>query len=99
MPVVLQPNVKSSELDVNCIAQIAAELHIVRPLAEVMYTRGFVDPDSARHFLFETEPLHEPELLCGMSEAAACIRKAVAAGEKIVVYGDYDVTVFAPRQF
>lgn len=91
MPVVLQPNVKSSELDVNCIAQIAAELHIVRPLAEVMYTRGFADPDSARHFLFETEPLHEPELLCGMSEAAACIREAVAAGEKIVVYGDYDV--------
>ena len=91
MPVVLQPNVKSSELDVNRIAQIAAELHIVRPLAEVMYTRGFTDPDSARQFLFETEPLHEPELLRGMSEAAACIRKAVAAGEKIVVYGDYDV--------
>lgn len=37
------------------------------------------------------EDLHDPFLLEGMAEAVARIEQAVEKGERIVVYGDYDV--------
>ena len=91
MPVVLQPNLKSSELNLNQIAQIAAELKIVRPLAEVLYTRGFSQPEAARKFLFGETELRDPLLLSGLAEALETIRRAVGEGKRIVIYGDYDV--------
>jgi single-stranded-DNA-specific exonuclease len=65
----------------------------VRPLtARVLLNRGFEDPDAARRFLYPTlEHLHDPYRLTGMKEALERLRRAISTGEKILIYGDYDV--------
>ncbi len=60
--------------------------------ARVLAARGFVDPDAAHAFLHPTlDGLNDPYSLAGMGEAVARLRKAIAANEKILVFGDYDV--------
>jgi single-stranded-DNA-specific exonuclease len=63
------------------------------PLASrVLYARGFRDAGQARVFLdCPLEALHDPNLMLGMREAVARLRRAVDAREKILIYGDYDV--------
>lgn len=60
--------------------------------ARVLLNRGLEDLDSGRRFLFPTlEHLHDPRQLAGMTEALDRLRRAISAGEKILIYGDYDV--------
>jgi len=47
--------------------------------------------DLKRHFLPSIEQLHDPFLLKGMDLAVDRIVKALESGEKILLYGDYDV--------
>lgn len=60
--------------------------------AAVLCARGVDTAQDARAFL-STDPagLHDPMLMQDMALAVAEIRRAMAAGEKIVVFGDYDV--------
>ncbi|MDX6538078.1 MAG: single-stranded-DNA-specific exonuclease, partial [Gaiellales bacterium] len=53
--------------------------------------RGLADAEAARAFLDSDGPLHDPFALGDMAEACALIEKAIAAGGRIVVHGDYDV--------
>ena len=61
-------------------------------VAQLLICRGITDPSKARSFL---EPklmdLYDPETLPGCAVAARRIHAAVAARERIVIYGDYDV--------
>jgi len=57
----------------------------------VLAARGVSDPEEARRFLYEEEPLCDPMLMKDMDRAVARLRKALEAGEKVAVYGDYDV--------
>ena len=51
-----------------------------------------VNSFTAPEFLVPTlSALHDPMLLCGMQQAVSRIQKAVLTGEKILIYGDYDV--------
>ena len=59
--------------------------------AKVLAARGVSDPEEARRFLYEEEPLCDPMLMKDMDRAVARLRKALEAGEKVAVYGDYDV--------
>lgn len=65
----------------------------IRPLtARVLASRGISEPDAAHRFLYPTlEHLHDPHKLAGMAEALARLRRAISGGEKILIYGDYDV--------
>src|SRR5215510_10013803 len=65
----------------------------IGPLAaRVLSHRGYRDPDAARRFLRPSlDELHDPRLLCGMQEAVARLSAAIRAGEKVLIYGDYDV--------
>lgn len=65
----------------------------VHPLvAQILHNRGLDDPVAAGEFLDpKLTDLHDPELLSGAVHAAELIAKAVSAGRKIVIYGDYDV--------
>ena len=54
--------------------------------------RGLTDETSMKEFLFgKAEPYYDPFLLKDMERAARRIQKAREAGEKITVFGDYDV--------
>lgn len=63
------------------------------PLASrIMSARGLGDPATARAFLEPTlRELHDPSLMPGMDLAAARLLEAGDRGERIVIYGDYDV--------
>lgn len=63
------------------------------PLAAVaLCARGMDTPEKAKAFLATgPEGLYDPMRLRDMDKAADTIRAAVCAGEKIVVFGDYDV--------
>ena len=64
----------------------------VSPLvARVLVHRGVGTAEEARQFLRpELSSLHDPALLPDIDEAVARIRRAVADGEQILLYGDYD---------
>ena len=60
-------------------------------LSALLRARGIADPESAQRFLNPTlDQLTDPELMPGMAEAVRLIREAVAAGDPVTVYGDYD---------
>lgn len=61
-------------------------------LARLAWMRGVNHPDDLACRLDPSwERTHDPYLMPGMAAAVARIQKAVAAGEPITVYGDYDV--------
>src|SRR4051812_529732 len=73
-------------------AALAAALGIGMPTAKVLCARGFSDPADARRFLRPTfEELHDPLLMADMPAALDRLSRAIAANEKILIYGDYDV--------
>lgn len=60
--------------------------------AKVMVNRGYSSPEAAARFLGKNRDcFHSPALLADMDKAVRRIRAAVDGGEKITVYGDYDV--------
>jgi len=72
--------------------RLLRELDIPVFLASLLTTRGFSDVPSAAEYLSpKMRSLAAPELLPEMSLAAARVLEAVKAGERIVLYGDYDV--------
>src|SRR3954467_13796922 len=73
-------------------AELAA-LHVESPLlAQLLLNRGISTPEAAAPFLDPPRPI-APELadMAGLADAVRRIERALDAGEKIVVYGDYDV--------
>lgn len=61
-------------------------------LAQVLVNRGLTTVEAARAFLNAGyEQLHRPELMPGLDRAAERIVRAVKGGEKVALYGDYDV--------
>ncbi len=72
--------------------ELAAAAGLSPPAARVLWHRGYRDPNAVRGFLGpRIEDLHDPMLLLGMGAAVERLRRAVAGGEKILLYGDYDV--------
>ena len=67
--------------------------HGVNPLVSVfLASRGVRDTEDARAFLYDMpDAIYDPNLMKDMDKAVARIRKAVETGERIVIYGDYDV--------
>lgn len=60
--------------------------------AAVLSARGIDTPDAAAAYLScDTAGLHDPLLLADMDKAVAVVEGALQRGERIVVYGDYDV--------
>ncbi len=65
------------------------DLHPV--VAQLLFGRGITDPVAAARFLACEDAAADPFALAGMAEAVARVRQALAHGEQIVVYGDFDV--------
>ncbi len=80
------------DLDAQLSRALAAQLGIQPITAQVLASRGWTDAAAARRFLApDLAHLHDPLLLTGMSAAVARIQSAIAAKQKILIYGDYDV--------
>lgn len=60
-------------------------------LAKLLALRGFTDGATAQAFLDCNGMLHDPLRMADMDRAAERVRRAIASGETIAVYGDYDV--------
>ena len=88
----LSPQWLIPEADPQAVCVLAQALHIQPLTARVLAGRGLTDPEAAQRFLEPSlDHLHAPELLTGMREAVERLRAAIAAREKILIYGDYDV--------
>lgn len=71
---------------------LASEMKVSPIVAALLISRGYETPEKAHRFLNPSfDDLHEPYLLKGMKMAVERILKAVESGEKILVWGDYDV--------
>jgi single-stranded-DNA-specific exonuclease len=71
---------------------LSRQLGVTPLVARILTARGYSDPDSAAAFLNPAlDGLHDPFALLGMDRAVARIREAIASGERILLYGDYDV--------
>jgi single-stranded-DNA-specific exonuclease len=79
--------------DSNGRARALAEaLGVSTVVAGVLAARGVETEESARALLRPSlEQLHDPSLMLGMREAVARVLRALDAGERILIYGDYDV--------
>lgn len=67
------------------------ELDLPAPAVQVLLNRGIHELDEARRFLLSgPQEFHDPSLLAGMDQAVTRLARAIEAGERIRVYGDYD---------
>lgn len=74
------------------LKQSAATWNVPSLLAQLLLNRGVASAEQARVFLNpKLSALSPPETLPGAVDAARLIGDAVRRGQRIVVYGDYDV--------
>ncbi len=59
--------------------------------AMVLASRGLTDPKKAAAYLSCNAELYDPFLMTDMDKAVARVQQAIDRGEKIAVFGDYDV--------
>lgn len=72
--------------------ELAAALHISPVVARLLLSRGCGDEAAANRFLNPSlDDLHDPFDLPDMEAACARIARAIEAGERICIHGDYDV--------
>jgi single-stranded-DNA-specific exonuclease len=78
--------------DNEYVIKLADELNIDTVLSTLLINRGITSYDDARYFFRpDLRHLHDPFLMADMEKAINRIETAIAAGEKILIYGDYDV--------
>lgn len=83
--------IKSSG-DENVINSLSRELGIERPLAQLLVQRGVSTFKEAKDFFRpDLANLHDPFLMKDMDVAIQRILDAIQSGEKVLIYGDYDV--------
>ena len=74
------------------ITDLALELHVSRLSARILYNRGIRNKKQATAYVHPSlDALHDPFLMRDMDKAVERLTRAIHNGEKILVYGDYDV--------
>lgn len=68
------------------------ELHCSPLIARLLVNRGVLTPAEAQLFLAGSlDDLYNPQRMKSIEEAVVLIRQALDHGQKVLVYGDYDV--------
>jgi len=79
-------------VDETVVDRLCLESDLPRPMLRLLIQRGLTDRDAMDGFLFpRLSQLSDPMLLPGMPAAVDRIWQAIHTGERITVYGDYDV--------
>ncbi|MFA4997189.1 MAG: single-stranded-DNA-specific exonuclease RecJ [Bacteroidales bacterium] len=74
------------------VRQISSELGVDQALANLLVQRNIKTFTQAKSFFRpQLEDLHDPFLMKDMEKAVRRLDRAIREGEKILVYGDYDV--------
>ena len=79
--------------DPDVVPRLREDLNdLPEALARALAARGIDSLERARRFFRpERADLHDPFEMAGMKRAAARLDEALEAGERVLVYGDYDV--------
>jgi len=73
-------------------ADLAGKLRTSPVIAQILLNRGIAQSDDCFRFLQPSlKCLHEPFAMPNLRKAAERVARAIAAKEKICIYGDYDV--------
>ncbi len=80
------------KVDPNVISRISQKFHLHQLIATVLYNRNIRSDEQLFHFFNDSlDDLFDPFLLDYMEVAVERIISALQSGEKIMIYGDYDV--------
>lgn len=83
-------NVKTQ--DINCVNTLSDALNCSDIVSRLLINRKIATKEQAQHFLYPDNSVdYNPFLLGDMDKAVQRIESAVINGEKICIYGDYDV--------
>src|SRR6266705_3157265 len=78
--------------NLETVQHFVGELNLPPLVARLLVLRGIESPEAADRFLNPTlQHLHDPHLMADMDAAVQRLRRAIDRGEKILIYGDYDV--------
>jgi single-stranded-DNA-specific exonuclease len=78
--------------DPEIVRTLSHELSLSPLLARLLVLRGIDAPQAAERFLCPSlDHLHDPFRMADMRAAVARLERAIALGEKVLIYGDYDV--------
>ena len=71
---------------------LSSQMEIPLEIARILVNRNITTRDEAQAFLYGTlDNLQDPFLMTGMRAAVDRLRNACLRGEKIIIFGDYDV--------
>ncbi len=74
------------------VSALSEAVGVTFPMAMLLYTRGYRTAEAVRSFFHQaTACLHDPFLMCDMQKAVDRVELALQNGERIAIYGDYDV--------
>ena len=74
------------------IAALSEQTGLSLIMARLLYTRGYRTPAQVNAFFRQEEvSFHDPYLMRDVASAVARIERALENGERIAIYGDYDV--------
>ena len=78
--------------DEPTVEALARAVGINPVVARLLCLRGLGDPAEAERFLHPSlDHLHDPSRLTDLPRAVERLERAIAAGERIAIHGDYDV--------
>lgn len=78
--------------DVQTAARLTEELNVDPVIADLLVQRGITSYEEAfKYFRPALEDLHDPWQMQDMDVAVERLEKAIDEGERILIYGDYDV--------
>ena len=82
----------AQDVDKQLVKDLSESLGIDEKLAILLVQRGITNYEEAKNFFRPSlDHLHDPFLMKDMDKAVDRLQKAIADGEKILIYGDYDV--------
>ncbi|MFD2034247.1 single-stranded-DNA-specific exonuclease RecJ [Belliella marina] len=78
--------------DIEDVNSLSSEINVNETLANMLVNRGINSFQKAKdYFRPDLDKLHDPYLMKDMDKAVDRLIQAIAAEEKILIYGDYDV--------